>query len=613
MIEVKVLNGKLNKDSDLYRMPSNDFTDALNITRNNTEIVYNLEGNQVVVNPYLSWSGINKRIGSYADKTRNRIYSFIWNSEGYHLICYYQAGSNTFYKLLQSKIDSDGVDILAWNPSYRINHIDIIYRDEGDLIFWTEGYVRPMFINETDARNSIYGTSWKLEYLTVNRPMPLVPAVGTYANDTDYNINNLFKKVYEFRYRWVYRNFEKSAWSPYSKIPCPIDPDSIAIETDPTKNNRLDIRITTGEADVEKIEIAGRQVISDNLFSDDFLIVSIDKSELAIGNNTNYSYSFFNESTYPTVPTLESLLLFSAVPRKAYTQAMGNGNIPIYGATTESYNKEISMLVTSTITTYDNADAAGLSYTDILNTGFYYFYLLGTPSVGDSVSVFVLDWDGISDDYDYTAVALDTATTMRDALLAQIVPPFYADAVNDPSGNPGIRISEIGGIGLGIVLGTTTITYSGTPVVPPGEIGSSCYRPNSRYKFGIVYFDEYGENTGVNTSSEMSIITAEVDTTGQSEPKITAVNFSIFNQPPSWAKSYCFVRTKNATAQSNLYVVSADTKKDTAGTPVYGYLNIRNQQNNTDGLPVYSFTAGVNISIHQCSNPAVPQLDISEV
>jgi len=42
MIEVKVLNGKLNTDSDLFRMPSNDFTDALNITRNNLEIVYNI-------------------------------------------------------------------------------------------------------------------------------------------------------------------------------------------------------------------------------------------------------------------------------------------------------------------------------------------------------------------------------------------------------------------------------------------------------------------------------------------------------------------------------------------------------------------------------------------
>ena len=128
-VELKLLNGKLNTDNSPYKLPPNDFVDALNITRNNLEVVYNLTGNLLVANTNLHGSGTNKVIGSYSDKTRNRVYQFVWNSLGYHLICYYDVKLNVFVKLLKSKTDSDTIDILGWNPSYRINHIDIIYRD----------------------------------------------------------------------------------------------------------------------------------------------------------------------------------------------------------------------------------------------------------------------------------------------------------------------------------------------------------------------------------------------------------------------------------------------------------------------------------------------------
>lgn len=596
MIEVKGLNGKLNTDSNQFRMPPNDFIDALNITRNNLEVVYNIPGNQVVVNPYLHNSGVNKRIGSYSDVLRNRIYQFIWNSLGFHLICYYDGNNNSFVKLFISKTDSDSVDILAWNPSYRINHIDIIYRDEGDLVFWTEGLNRPMFINETDARNGLYGSSWQLQYLTVNRPMPLVPAVGTYANDSTYNICNLYKKVYEFRYRWVYRNFEKSAWSPYSKIPCPVNPDDIAVETDPTKNNRIDILVTTGRADVIKIEIAARIVIAPNLFSDDFLITTVSKSENGIGDNSNYSYAFYNSSTYPTIDPLESTLLYSWVPRKAYTQVLGNGNIPIYGATTEGYNKEVVMDVTSSVTTYLNSSSAPLTYWDRIVARFYEVYLLGSPNTGDTIGIHVSSDGGDLDNFSYAATAGQTNTDMRNALVVLINASTHFTSTNviDANGNPGLRIDHPSGSEF--TTGTTILVYSGTPTVPPTEIGFSCYRPNSRQTFALVYFDEFGENPGAITQSTMSIITAEVDTTGQTQSKISAINFSINHQPPTWAKSFAFLRAKNATAQSNLYVVTADTQKD-SGTPVFGYLNIINQQNNNNGLPIYTFTEGDRVRL----------------
>ena len=128
--------------------------EALNITRDssldfNDEVAANVNGNTLV--NYNLQSGINKVIGKKADKLRNRNYEFIWNSNGYNTILYYDVKTNTRIKVFQSKTDSNNIDILAWNPNYKINHVDIIYRDEGDLVFWTEGLNNPSQIDVTKA------------------------------------------------------------------------------------------------------------------------------------------------------------------------------------------------------------------------------------------------------------------------------------------------------------------------------------------------------------------------------------------------------------------------------------------------------------------------------
>ena len=65
--------GKLNYDDHPFRVPKEDFIDALNITRNsegnNTdEIVANIIGNELV--PYTLPDVVNKTIGRYSDKVK---------------------------------------------------------------------------------------------------------------------------------------------------------------------------------------------------------------------------------------------------------------------------------------------------------------------------------------------------------------------------------------------------------------------------------------------------------------------------------------------------------------------------------------------------------------
>lgn len=138
----RVFNGKLNLDTSDYRMPQADYSDALNITRDaqgegQDLVVTNVLGNQKV--SFTLPSGTNKRMGSFPDPVRNRIYYFIWNSNGYNLWLYYDKTNDTIVKILEDLTDTGNVPVLDFNPSKRINHIDIIYRDnEGDLQFCTD-------------------------------------------------------------------------------------------------------------------------------------------------------------------------------------------------------------------------------------------------------------------------------------------------------------------------------------------------------------------------------------------------------------------------------------------------------------------------------------------
>ena len=143
-------NGKLNLDVANYRISNGDYIDALNITKDaegqgQDRVVSNILGNENVA--YTLPAGTNKAIGFYADKIRNRAYYFIWNSNGFNTILYYNGDTNVITKVLTSKTDSDGIDILSFNPSYKVLSVNVFYRDdEGDLLFFNDGLNPPKVI-----------------------------------------------------------------------------------------------------------------------------------------------------------------------------------------------------------------------------------------------------------------------------------------------------------------------------------------------------------------------------------------------------------------------------------------------------------------------------------
>lgn len=426
------ITGKMNLDAANAMMPKGDYGEAFNIVRDaqgagKDFVVSNMLGNTQA--KYVFPEGVNKNIGKFSDNTRDRIYMFTWNSLGFHSIIYYNNPTSTFVKLIINKTDSGDVDILGFNPSYRINHVDVLYReeDEGDLLFWTDGLNPPSELNALTAQNGLY-LPYIRSYLDVAREPSFAPPYCVYENDPTVTVNNLRKKLFRFKIRWWFDNLEKSTTSCFSEIPVPVNYIDQTIDSDPTKNCAIFMVVQTGEKNVVKIEILAQQQLV-NSWSDFFSIAVLDKELLNIPNNNSVIYHFYNDKAYNYIDLQESIELFDYVPLKAFNQALLNGNVLDYGNITENYD-----LLLSDIRTSDSANTSVLQLPimellyaqDIYISGVKYTKIIvggvNTLSVGDTL---IINTDNPAS-IEYTVIDGDTDTTVLNGIAASAISFGYS-------------------------------------------------------------------------------------------------------------------------------------------------------------------------------------------
>jgi hypothetical protein len=637
----KQFSGVMNLDDRNDILPSSHHKDAKNVVfRGNPGLMQaqNIYGTRLINNANLH-SGTNICIGSFYDSLKNRVFYFVYNvdpSDGLHYdaIFMYNVNTNTVSRVLMSYVDSV-VPLFYFSSNYPITSVNILYRpdDEGDILYWTDGTNRPMKLNIKDATSSPkkHGAFWLNQYLTVSVYTPLVSPVCKYADDPAVNINNLKNRVYQFAYRWIYSDNTKSTFSPWSRLFTPVDVDTLATQKDPTKNNVIQVLYQAGAANVKAVEIVARQSLDDT-FGDTFLVKYIDKDSNGIPSGSTQMFNFYNSEAYQFIDQAETTLLYSLVPVKANAQELLNGNVLIYGGITEGKTMDVSLNVTSSTSLITNTSAAAFTYfTDeaysfdydpVLdyNSGYYYIIFQGVPNVGETYT-FTIEMrrdTGSGVEYATSPITIgplgigqNTFANMESLLNAALIADSDMVAYTlgsqvsvltgvDPlyPGKYGVKIGGNSAVKAWIT-DVYNFTYSYvTPSVPadPTGVNTAAYKHNSRFGFGLVYFDEYGQTNGVNTTSSMGIITPEIVSTdlGGTQLTIPALSFSISNAPPSWARYYSFVRTNNLTVESLYTIFTNKTYKD--GT-TWGYLDITDYNNNTNGFPKYNFVKGDRVRI----------------
>ena len=628
-------NGKMNLDVADYRIDNGDYIDAMNITKDaqgvgQDRVISNILGNTYI--PYTLPSGDNKVIGFYPDKVRNRAYYFLYNTNGYNSIIYYDLSNNTVVKVLESKTDSDGIDILNFNPSYKVTSVNIFYRDdEGDLLFFNDNFNPPKYINVTEY----HGTSWKLEYILVAKAPPVMPPKVTYENDTDITINNLRNKLFQFSYRYVYVNNEKSVWSSKSIVPLPQQPTFLLTDNVATNNARIAVIFSTGGKDIRAIEVAFRET-TNGLTSDWYLIKSFNKNSLSINNDDVYYFKFYNDAIYSQIDVIESNQLQDWVPQKANASELANGNVLLYSGILEGYDKTTMYLsVTQDVEQlsyfYDQAGLLFFASVNGSDNGVgtimdIYLYGTGTNGVDGTVTIlnnsaggyyvnsFAADGTDLSTYYETTDITTShSVSSLLSGISAAMVLKGYS------------QVSLVGNrlkmsFSSGFVL--TSTGYKEYRILNANNTKFASVW-NSGYQYAIQYFDAQGRTIGAQTSSGGTINTlAEQlipiipDTPLAQFPKIY---LSILNRPPLYATYYQVLRSNNTTYNKRLCWISESAYAgitDGVTNTRFLYIGIGNiaayneSISSTQNVVSYNYTEGDRIKFIRRYNDANSPVDI---
>lgn len=357
-LEKKIFaGGGMDMDTDERFMDKADYKKAVNcrITKSdegNDGIVENIRANMKHTNPNIDDGDVV--IGAYEDKSTQSVIYFVHAADGDHGI-YRRPPVGNIQTIIQDPI-------LNFSRHHIITGINVVGSDEDKfpegLLYWTDDFNPPRKININKALTNGYSMPITEQMLDVIKWPPTIspfirnvtdPYSSSFLTDTYIKSNQLKEKSWQFKYRWIYDDGEKSAWSPVSKV---ISDDSFSAAFNfegnaSYDNNVLAIGFLSGSDPVVRIQIAARNT---NGTDDFFLVADIDKSNVkervgGSGNsipttfsttltNTTSAYDwfyFYNDAVYSTIDTVESNKLYNDVPHKAKAQEIVDGNILVYG------------------------------------------------------------------------------------------------------------------------------------------------------------------------------------------------------------------------------------------------------------------------------------------
>lgn len=535
-------------------------------------------GNIQLVNSFLPGAGTNLTIGRQYDAINKRIFFFNYNSAGTHGIYILNTLTGVFQRLIQVGINTLG-DPLGFSANI-IYNIDIIYGDseQGDILYYIDTQLRPTKININTALTGGYG-SIQRSFMDVAKEPADIPPYVVYEDDATVTVNDLRKKLFKIKQRWVFDDQDKAVTSSQSEMPLPYDALNTTTDSDPTKNCRLAIVYQTGAANVKKIELLAAVSLG-NAFSDFFLIASIDKAAENIPNNDVATFLFYNDKGYTNISVPESIQLQDYVPQTAKAQALLNGNVLGYGNITEGYPNLTNF---SNGTTTSNMVAAVSPY--------YYgrfFSLLvasqngksGFGTAGDSVHIVVRGRVTAGSTYQ---IFFDDGTTVNYAAVAgddtaAVIEGLRVDALAEgfTVGAPGdndLYISKASRILTGFLLLPNLNVTTGENVQ---NNALAVYDWWSTHGFGLVYFDEKGRTNGAVYTDGFSISSLPY---GEFNTPVDIPRFilSIYHRPQLWATYYQIVRTKDLTKSTEIQWISERTFKDSSsgfGQDTYAYIGI---------------------------------------
>lgn len=642
MIESKQFaGGGMNQDVNENYLKPNEWQSARNI-----RVTDKLEGAEGIVsnvlgNTLITYSlpvGTNKCIGNYANEQTGKHYSFIWNSNNSHTITEYDASAGTITTVLQGSF-------LNFQQYELINGVGIV---DDNLLYWTDGYNPPRGIEIDKAKTGTWYTTSASISLVKRPPQELI--VAQYANDpnTSTASNRLKNQLFQFRYLYVYQDNTRSAWSSISEMPLPNLEISSTVDTTPYKNNHISLQFNIGDKYVKSIEIAAiaKGETAAGASNDWFTILSIDRAyltsypgvmEFLYDSITNTcTYNFYNDGLYQTVDVKEVDLQFDYVPLTSKTLEVVNGNVLVLGNNTEGYDNVSNFNVELTV----DYQVPGIQkLTAVADTGAGVAFQMSGVPVGDGTAPPNSDEITASWFWQYTD-GLDIITV--NYTYTYYVPAAYSGNLYDTIvdfGNSLAAYSESQNPSnyyelLDVELqSSTSVRLIFTKVGNPQSLilavenadgfnnSTHSYKSNSKYQFGVVYYDEFNRSTYVQTNERDAASSSggcivSTNSWGAESGETPVINWEIKNTAPTWASKYQWVRTEQLTHKTFLFWTASAVSVNVDNANLYD-LNINSfntyNTDNPNSILSYEYTPGDRCTVHKDSTGWISAYDVSVV
>ena len=394
--------GGMDMDTEERFMGNNDYRFANNcrITSSDEEnegVVENVIGNQILNLNLTTLDGTLLTdskfvvIGSYEDKKFKTFYYFVTEKSG--SIISLIPPIHCIISNLSSNINQPGnFQVLYENPQLNfktnsiITGINMVHGQEvarAGLLYWTDDRNPPRKLNVQKAywwtrslsTNPILDPEFSYQEepnldAIVSPPMG-EPRINSFTytdangdvaltsgNNYSMASNDIKNSLWQFKYRYIYRDNFKSSWSPISNSATTSFND--ASVDDLTISNFIEVVIDTGVQEVLSIELAVRENEDKGDF---YLIAKIDKDDTlqknilltsSVGalntqlissivtfdesNNTPLYYIFSNNEPKIPIDLQESIKLFDDVPLLAKAQEVIDGNRLAYGNIVNGYD-----------------------------------------------------------------------------------------------------------------------------------------------------------------------------------------------------------------------------------------------------------------------------------
>lgn len=620
MIEVKQFTGAIDTDS------ANE-----NISPGSVRMCTNMEwygpienlrpqsivGTTLVPNALLPVTGTNSCIGRFYDAVKHRLFYFNYNSSGNHVIFIYNTIQGTFQSLVANGTTTNG-DVLGFTSDIRIHSVGIIYGDpsQGDLLFFVDSLQRLRKLNILRFLSGTYNTSGQLiqtNYLSLIKAPFFPPIQCCYENDFTVAANECINSLFLFCCTPIYDDYEEAVMSTACRQPLPSDTFDLINNVSIFRNARIGLYVPTGDQNVIKIRIYGKQVTGGST-SDWFIVQDLIKADLSIANNTWYKYLFYNNGTYIAANPSFAVLDYDYVPQKVNTLEIINGNTLAIAGATEGYDffNPTFQIATSnqTAQTYVQNGVLFFAATNGIFSGSQpqiNIYLTGVGTndgLGNPLTVEKIpQLLKVRAKTGSTDISFSFNNSTGFAAIAQLLSGLSTAAASAgwtvvathtnyitcyyPTGNVVLQSSFIDGL------------FNDTSPYPSSV---SAMLPQASYAWGALYQDGDGKNNGVISNLTGNIATQAIGAPGQIPQALLNLSGTT---PPTWAKTWELVRSDNLTYGKYFHWISNAACQGTGGgvSTQYAYFGISNiftynqSINATEGVVSYGFSPGDRINV----------------